>query len=227
MRLRKLTDKAKNVDAQAGGGIQSFFNQRMIDANERTAANASTSAVTTPAAIIEAAGTNTKAAGTNTKQLACSSLQLHSFSDDEDADGEHPACKHRRTTMSGAQPPAPELHTRDNDNDELPWVAEDSDEDNSLYDNDGEGGDMQDESGEDDWGAEEEDIMVSYHESSTANSLTFIQAVPPSSRSASMASICFHATTADDRDEDNDNAASNSSSNEDVYARMQRNIAYE
>jgi hypothetical protein len=128
---------------------------------------------------------------------------------------------------SGAQSPAPELRTRNDDDDELPWVAKDLDEDNGLYDNDGEGGDTQDESGKDDWGAEEEDIMVSYHESSTANSLTFIQAVPPSFRSASMASICSHATTADDRDEDNDNAASNSSSNEDVYAQMQHDIAYE
>jgi hypothetical protein len=258
MRLRKLTDKAKNVNVQAGGGIQSFFNRRTTDANKRTAANASTSAATTPAATIEAAGTNTKAAGTNAKRLARSSLQSHSFSDDEDADGEHPARKRRQTTTfgtqppapesrtrdddadgehparrhcqtttSGAQPPAPELRTRDNDDDEVPWVAEDSDEDNGLYDDDGEGGDTQDESGKDNWDAEEEGIMVSYHESSTANSLTFIQAVPPSSRSASMASIRSHATTADDRDEDGDNAASNSSSNEDAYARMQRDIAYE
>jgi hypothetical protein len=107
MCLRKLTDKAKNVDAQAGGGIQSFFNRRMTDANERTtvmakgtclqanAANTSTFAATTPAATIKAAGTNTKAAGTNAKQLARSSLQSHSFSDDEDADGKHPARKRR------------------------------------------------------------------------------------------------------------------------------------
>jgi hypothetical protein len=129
--------------------------------------------------------------------------------------------------MSGAQPPAPELRTHDNDDNELPWVAEDSDEDDGLYDDNGKDGDTQDESGENDWSAEEKDIMVSYHESSTANSLTFIQAVPPSSRSASMASICSHATTTDDQDEDDDNAASNSSSNEDVYARMWHDIAYE
>jgi hypothetical protein len=146
---------------------------------------------------------------------------------DNNADGEHPARKHRRTTTSGMQSPAPELRTCDDDDNELLWVAEDSDEDNGLYDDDGEGGDTQDESGKDDWGAEEEGIIVSYHESSTANSLTFIQAVPPSSRSASMASIRSHATTANDRDEDDDNAASNSSSNEDVYVQMQRDIAYE
>jgi hypothetical protein len=97
---------------------------------------------------------------------------------DDDADGEHPACKHCRTTMSGVQPPALELRTCDDNDDELPWVAEDSDKDDCLYDDDGEGGDTQDESGKDDWGAEEENIMVSYHESSTANSLTFIQTVP-------------------------------------------------
>jgi hypothetical protein len=117
MRLRKLTDKAKNIDAQAGGGIQSFFNRRTTDANKRTAANASMSAATTPAATIEAAGTNTKAAGTNAKRLACSSLQSHSFSDNEDADGEHPARKRCRTMTSGAQPPAPELRTRNDDAD--------------------------------------------------------------------------------------------------------------
>jgi hypothetical protein len=55
---------------------------------------------------------------------------------------------------------------------------------------------MQNESGEDNWGAEKEGIMMSYHESSKANSLTFIQAVPPSFRSANMVSICSHAITA-------------------------------
>jgi hypothetical protein len=270
MRLRKLTNKAKNIDAQARGGIQLFFNQRTTDANERTAvmakrtclqanaANTSTSATITPAATIKTAGTNIKAAGTNAKQLAHSSLQLHSFSDDEDANGKHLARKHRQTTTSGMQPPAPELRIRndnadgehsarrhrrttttgaqppapksctcDNNNNELPWVTEDSDKDNSLYDDDGKGEDTQDESGENDWGAEEEGIMVSYHKSSTANSLISIQAVLPSFRSASMASIRSHATTANDQNEDNDNAASNSSSNEDVYVRMQRDIAYE
>jgi hypothetical protein len=214
----------------------------------------------TPAATIKAAGTNIKAAGTNAKRLAHSSLQLHSFSDDKDANGEHlarkhrqtttssvqppapelrtcddnadsehPARRHRRTMMSGMQPPAPELRTCndnadgkhpacrhrrttttdaqpsapksctcDDDNNELPWVTEDSDKDNGLYDDDGEGEDTQDESGENDWGAEKEGIMVSYHKSSTANSLIFIQAVPPSFRSASMASIRSRATTADD-----------------------------
>jgi hypothetical protein len=117
MRLRKLTDKAKNVDAQAEGRIQLFFNQRMTDANECTAANTSMFTATTPTATIEAAGTNTKAAGTNAKRLARLSLQSHSFSDDEDADGEHLARKRRRTTTSGAQPlaPTPELRTRNDD----------------------------------------------------------------------------------------------------------------
>jgi hypothetical protein len=225
---------------------------------QANAANTSTSAMMTPAATIKTAGTNIKAAGTNAKQLAHSSLQLHSFSDDEDAngehlackhcqmttsgmqpsapelrtcndnvDGKHPACRHRRTTTTDAQPPAPKSCTCNDDNNELPWVTEDSDKDNGLYDDDGESEDTQDESGENDWGAEKEGIMVSYHKSSTANSLIFIQAVPPSFRSASMVSIRSRATTADDRDKDNDNAASNSSSNEDVYVRMQRNIAYE
>jgi hypothetical protein len=106
MCLCKLTNKAKNIDAQAGGGIQLFFNQKTMDANECTAVmakrtclqanatNASMSAATMLAATIKAAGTNTKMAGTNAKRLARSSLQLHSFSDDEDADGKHPACKH-------------------------------------------------------------------------------------------------------------------------------------
>jgi hypothetical protein len=105
MHLRKLTDKAKNVDAQAGSRIQLFFNRRTMDANERTTviakgtclqantANASMSAAMTPAATIEVAGTNTKAAGINTKQLARSSLQLHSLSDNEDANGKHLAHK--------------------------------------------------------------------------------------------------------------------------------------
>jgi hypothetical protein len=79
MCLCKLTDKAKNIDAQARGKIQLFFNQRMMDANKRTtvmvkgtclqtnAANASMSAMMRPAATIKAAGTNTKAAGMNAK----------------------------------------------------------------------------------------------------------------------------------------------------------------
>jgi hypothetical protein len=109
--------------------------------NERTATNASTSAATTPAATVKAAGTNTKAAGMNAKRLARSSLQSHSFSDNKDADGEHAARKHCRTMTFCAQPPAPELHTCDDNDDELPWVAEDSDEDDGLYDDNGKGGD--------------------------------------------------------------------------------------
>jgi hypothetical protein len=152
----------------------------------------------TPAATIEAVGTNTK-------QLACSSLQLHSLLDNENADGKHPAhkcrqtttsgmqpsapelrtCnnnmegkhsarKHCQTTMSSTQPPASELRTCNNNNNELSLVAEDLNKDNGLYNNDGKGGNTQDKSSKNNWGAEEEGIIVSYHELSTANSLTFI-----------------------------------------------------
>jgi hypothetical protein len=54
------------------------------------------------------------------------------------------------------------LRTCNNNDNELPWVAEDSDKDNGLYNDNSEGGDTQDESSKNDWGAEEEGIMVSY-----------------------------------------------------------------
>jgi hypothetical protein len=117
---------------------------------QANATNTSTSATATPAANIKMAGTNTGAADTNAKQLACLSLQLCSLSDNKNVDSEHPACKHRQTTMSSAQPPAPELHTCIDNNNKLLWVVKDLDKDNSLYDNNSKGGDMQDESGEND-----------------------------------------------------------------------------